>query len=465
MKSIHLNLQYHLQYSRTYIKSIIVLVVSSILMMSCKNNLANKNSNTFQTSSKHRTQKELLSKDFDITSLTNQQYPDNPDLGYMAESYDHHYFTRGNIDITDLEKGIANFTFKGKQAHQNIVVNNIDIFEYIPSVPLQFEDDTYLAYLAVINQEWNRNQVRYHKDLFKTSNQKITRVDIARNCLNAYLWEIIIYTQEDGKELPLAHGWFDFPKELYALLFEKHNPGKSYKTFQTALENWVDPESKTVENKQLRNVTKELAIQYKDLSNEMYPVSGARKKKFKEIIYPEKFDKMSDFHTDKSLFATFTPPGFYNRKDPRTTQLGRLQKLDSIVVFKTKTPFDKDSHEIILQFSDENRKTKLTFGGLDIEQFPKLNKNQANKGYKMPMGFSNHSFYESYQTHKNWKSNHHTYYGYLSDEENHWLDSHTIGIDGPVFHWDDKINNKLHIWLLSFERHALVGHYSITFKS
>ena len=51
----------------------------------------------------------------------------------------------------------------------------------------------------------------------------------------------------------------------------------------------------------------------------MYPLAGAREKKFKEIIYPQSFKNMRDLQTDSALFATFTPPGFYNKKDPRAT--------------------------------------------------------------------------------------------------------------------------------------------------
>jgi len=49
----------------------------------------------------------------------------------------------------------------------------------------------------------------------------------------------------------------------------------------------------------------------------------------------------------------------------------------------------------------------------------------------------------------------------LTTENYQWLDSHKIGIDGPVMHWDGDDPNLLHVWLLSFERHTMVGHYTI----
>jgi len=49
------------------------------------------------------------------------------------------------------------------------------------------------------------------------------------------------------------------------------------------------------------------------------------------------------------------------------------------------------------------------------------------------------------------------------DDEGKWLDSHEIGIDGPLLHLSED-GETLHVWLLSFERHALVGHYSLPYK-
>ena len=38
------------------------------------------------------------------------------------------------------------------------------------------------------------------------------------------------------------------------------------------------------------------------------------------------------------------------------------------------------------------------------------------------------------------------------------VDSHFLGVDGPLFHLDIDDADVLHYWLLSFERHAMVAH-------
>jgi hypothetical protein len=77
------------------------------------------------------------------------------------------------------------------------------------------------------------------------------------------------------------------------------------------------------------------------------------------------------------------------------------------------------------------------------------------------MGLGNHPFYEDCKAHDECCSKRNPYFGVLLDSQGNWLDSHKIGIDGPLLHIDDKNENILHVWLLSFERHALVGHYEI----
>ena len=54
------------------------------------------------------------------------------------------------------------------------------------------------------------------------------------------------------------------------------------------------------------------------------------------------------------------------------------------------------------------------------------------------MGFSNHSFYESLEEFRNHKTKENPYYAYMRDEKKNWLDSHKVGIDGPLIHWDDE---------------------------
>ncbi|MGB1032644.1 MAG: hypothetical protein ACPGWM_08515, partial [Flavobacteriales bacterium] len=185
-----------------------------------------------------------------------------------------------------------------------------------------------------------------------------------------------------------------------------------------------------------------------------------------EIIYPAEFSNMRELQTDSSLFATFSQPGFYNCADPRTTELGRFFHLENVEVLQTQIDDVHKHLELVFHFEDESkrRKTQLNLGGLNLEDIPTLTVEEANKGWKNSMGFGNHTFYESYEEHVHIHPDNNPYFAALFDEELKWLDSHQIGIDGPVLHLDAENPNLLHVWLLSFERHAFIGHYTVNLQ-
>ncbi len=397
---------------------------------------------------------------FPITSLSDKDYPDNPNIGFSAENYSNEYFETGimvPLESNSMKVGLRFRTLGG----DSIWFDSFELSEFIPTIPTAIRGDEYLSYIACINQEWNRNQVAFGQDQFTTTDPNIIRVDIARNCLNAYLWEVIAYTREKGETLPYAQGWFDFPKELYAQLFEEKNK-IPFDRFREFLENWVEPKSEVIDFTALRQILDTIPTRYADSSATMYPLAGARKKKFKEIIYPDSFQTMKELQSDSTLFATFTPPGFYNREDPRTTELGRFYTLDDASVYQVKSKLNGDTlHELHLQFSHRkgDKKTHLTLGGIDLLDIPHLPVHEANSAWKNSMGIANHTFYEDGQTHNRIKAATHPYYALLTNGGGAWLDSHKLGIDGPILHFSDAKRTVLHLWLLSFERHALVGHY------
>lgn len=397
---------------------------------------------------------------FPITSLSDESYPDNPDIGFRSKNYSTHYFENGQIDV--LEKHQFNFTFYSLNQKDTIEFKNIQLLEFIPTIPSYAKEDEYLSYIALVNQEWNRNQVEFTSKHFNSSDKSITRIDIARNCLNAYLWEIIAYTKEDGVQTPIYHGWFNFPQKLYQDLFVLKNQ-TTFDKYREGLENWIDPASKKINRQLLRKVIQEQVVSNIANNDSMYPLKKARLKKRKEVIYPTKFNFMKELLSDSTLFATFSPPGYYNKKDPRKTELGRFQNLDS-TYFRTiiSTSTLDTLVEVELTFNDnQQRITKFIVGGINPKLFPVLDNDSANSGWKSSMGFSNHPFYEKYDSHISCQTKKNPYYAYLCNEKEEWLDSHKIGIDGPIFYWDKNSPGTLHLWILSFERHALVGHYII----
>ncbi len=409
-----------------------------------------------------------------VKELVDKDYPDNPDIGYYSKDYQNFHHTTLNIHVQG--DSIATFEFNNDDEHASkVTLKDLNILTFMPGVPSWVKDDSYLTEIGIVNQEWNRQQVKFTKEDAQLIieggdvHDQINRVDLARNCLNSGLWEIAMWKEEDGESKIYYHGWFDFPLDLYSNLVNKKS-GIDYETYKPSCVEWREPAHNPIDLNKLRTRNGMIsALEVHDLQDEFYPKKGARLKKYKNIIYPENPTKISQFLTDSSLFSTFTIPGFYNTKDPRTTELGRFSQFKAIMAFNIVNPntTQKDLFEMQLFFQDKEakRNTSLVFGGLSKSEIPTLSIEDMNNGYKMPMGICNHSFYETYDYAVNHPINNNPYYGFILDHEGSWLDSHSIGIDGPLLHWDDQDPNTLHLWMLSFERHAFVGHYKIKFNN
>lgn len=402
-----------------------------------------------------------------ITELNDSQYPDNPDISIRHDLDG--TFSHLEVNITPSEKGYT-FTFlPGNFESDTLTLKDIQLLEYIPSAPEWIKKDDYLTYIGIVNQEWNRQQVKYFQEQFEFTGKNkesktIKRVDLARNCLNAYLWEIIAYAENgEGQLAPVYHGWFDFPEQLYAQLFNERN-NLDYEKYKAPLENWITPSFEKINFDLLRDVTSEKEISFESLNDTLYPLIGERKKKRPNIVAPKTFESINNLLNDSTQYATFTPPGYYNTSDPRKTELSRFQNLKKATL-KSITAKNSDKtvlKEIELTFTtyDAKTTTKLTIGGLDLDKIDSLTLDTHHKGFQMPMGIANHSFYETYKKMISSKSLESPYYGLLTNDNDIFIDSHDVGIDGPLF-WVNQQTGKLHLMILSFERHSFVGHFAL----
>ncbi len=402
-----------------------------------------------------------------LREMSDEEYPDNPDITIRHPKYVE--TTMESISFAQKENAFEITVFPSSPEDDTVIMQNIDLMEFMPSFPNCAKGDDYMRLIAVVNQEWNRNQVKWKNDelvkilpeSYTVNGEEITRIDIARNCLNAYLWEIFFSAKVDGKDKVFYHGWFNFPEELYKTLFKERNEVE-FDQFAAYLEDWKTPESKLLKLNTIRTIESSKHLTFINHDQEMYPLQGERKKKEIDIIYPTHYTKMADFHTDSALFATFSIPGFYNRKDPRTTQLGRFYTLKNIEYRKTKSSNNIESDELKFLFERENGEvTQFIFGGLDFTSLPQLSVEDCNTGISFPMGIGNHPFYEDNISHTEMNSKENPFFAVLLDEKGNWIDSHTVGIDGPLLHLDKNDPTILHVWLLSFERQALVGHYEV----
>lgn len=329
--------------------------------------------------------------------------------------------------------------------------------------------DPDLTTIGLIDREWNRQQVRFDRpsplldvreggDGFEQ--RALTRVDLARNCLNAGLWELLLFTTEDGEERVYEHVWFTFPLGLYKQLFEQVN-GLSYWSYWWSLEHWVDPSGTPVRLDRLRTVEREWPILATARWNEPVAANGEQRRKRTNILTPVAAT-YRDWYSGPVRFASFIPPGRYSRAHPRETQLHYLAELTGTLIRQVKLSGGTPSlFEIELDFrsSQTGEPTRLILGGLDWATIPVASPEQYDRGWQVPLGIGNPGFFESYEQVMASPPIHRTFYGFHLDAQDRWLDHHAIGLDGPLLHWDADDFSILHLYLLSYERHALLNHF------
>ncbi len=402
-----------------------------------------------------------------ITEFDDNGYPDNPDKSIRSKVDGS--FSHSDVVITRAANGYDMAFLPANEKSDTLLLTSLDLNVWMPFCPTQVRSDDFFKKVVFQNSEFNRQQITLAPDQFKLSGNgsehtTLNRVDPARNCLNGGLWEVIAYTEEGGSMKPAYHGWFDFPEKLYSELFEERNE-LDFATYRHWLYDWEDLPAEKLNLELLRTVEASEAAQFESRNSEMYEMIGERKKKAVNIVYPTHFASIQDFLTDSSVFSTFSPPGLYERKAPKHTQLGRLANLKDIQWRKTKSLCEgnPETFELEMNFErmDQSELTKVIIGGLQREKLPVLGVEKAHKGFQMPMGVSNHSFYESYDFASKHPQESNPFFALITDAEGKFVDSHNLGIDGPLMHLDAEDNSKLHVWLLSFERHSLVGHYIV----
>ncbi len=436
--------------------AIFIILIGALLIGCQEKNDAQKQEQVYKASMKE---------------MTDEEYPDNNDIESRCkdwEQYKHHQIAIERVDTTNFT-----ITFYPSNEHSDTIqISNINLLEWIPTIPDYIEDE-YLKSIGIINAEWNRQQVKFIEKEFYISRHteegiKTVRVDLARNCLNSYLWELITYAQEGDQTKPLYHGWFEFPRTFYEELFDEVNKGKlTFETYKDYLINYKDPASEVVNFRALRSVDKTQEVVFVNLNHEFYPLTGARKSKYKNIVYPKDPKIINDFLNDSTSFSTFLYPGYYSTSDPRATTLSKLRYPQKVVVRQVVS--NNGTQDQCLEFdvtfasgTDSTELTRVIIGGVRKNDIPQLALSDYNKGFKMPMGIGNHGFYENARYAQTHSTKNSPYYAVIVDGEGKWLDSHFFGIDGPILHFDKDNPSLLHFWLLSFERHAMVTH--LTFE-
>jgi uncharacterized membrane protein YdjX (TVP38/TMEM64 family) len=405
-----------------------------------------------------------------VREYTNAEYPEDPaDRSLHFGQYDGRRLTLVKKDATHFD-----FVFESDNPHvAKVVFRDVDVSLMTPGLPEWTKTDDGLRRIALTDRQWNRQQVRFggpgspHVEVSGGDGwerENLYSAELAKNCLNAGLWEVLLFTKEDGDKALYYQGWFTLPLGHYKDLFE-YNTGLPYWKHWYYLEHWFDPAGTPVPMDKLREVVRKREVNATFDKSENVIATGEQARKRRTTV-GENIVTWGDFYDGRKIrFASFIPPGRYSLNHPWKNEYLRMDRFDKAILREIKSPAtDRTLHELELVFSSTKREgtSRFIISGFDLDALPQLPAKDYPKGLYMPIGVGTPPFFQSYEELQKNPSHKSPYVSVLLDEQDLWIDHHSVAIDGPVLHRDENAPGLLHIYLLSYERHSLIAHFVIS---
>jgi uncharacterized membrane protein YdjX (TVP38/TMEM64 family) len=410
-----------------------------------------------------------------VTEYRNEQYPEDPATRSL------HFGQYNGRRLTLEQKDDTHFDFVLEPTHPQVarvVFRDIDVSLMTPSLPTWTKADAGLTRIALTDRQWNRQQVRFdpklphvevsggngfEKGLF---DQGLLSAELAKNCLNAGLWEVLLFEEDSaGNKTQYYHGWFTFPLGHYKRIFER-NTGLPYVKHWYYLEHWFDPAGTPVELDGLRRVVSEGEVPVQFDGDEPVLVAGEQVRK-RQTMLAENVLTWKDFSDGRKVrFAQFMPPGRYSVTHPWKNEYWRMTHFEKGILREVvSSATNKLLHELELVFTGQDGGTyRFIISGFDPAALPQLPVRDYPKGLYMPMGIGVPPFFQGYDELTQNPPDKSPYFCMLLDGEDRWVNHHDAAVDGPVMHRDGTNPDLLHVYLLSYERHTLIGHFVVSTK-
>jgi hypothetical protein len=406
--------------------------------------------------------------DLPVREFTNAEYPEDPAVRSV------HFGQFDGRRLRLVRRDPTHFDFNVEPLHPHIarvVFRNIDVSLMTPSLPDWTKGDAGLRRIALTDRQWNRQQVRFqlpspHVEITGGNGferEHLVTAELAKNCLNAGLWEVLLFEQQAGAKALVYHNWFTFPLGHYRDLFE-HNTGLPYTSHWYYLEHWFDPAGTPVPLDKLRTVRREWTADAKFDPAEPVIVSGEQLGK-RRTTMAANVRSWGDLFDGRSVrFAAFIPPGRYSVAHPWSNEYQRMDRFQRAVLREVDSPArDEPLHELELVFTSSRfgGECRFVVSGFRACDLPQLATQDYPKGMYMPMGIGVPPFFQSYEDLERNPPQRSSYFCLLLDPAGKWIDHHRWAIDGPVLHRDADDPRRLHLYLLSYERHTLIAHFVI----
>lgn len=401
-----------------------------------------------------------------VKEYTKSEYPDNP--ATLSSRYGN--YSHPKLVLKQDDGSHFTLTFlPGNPSSATIIFNNIDAALMTPSISSWVKNNPDLIRISLTDRQWNRQQVIFdvnnHALEVKGGNgvekTQLVTAELAKNCLNAGLWEILLYCKENDKKKLIYQGWFTFPLGYYKEVFEQ-NTGLAYRNSWYYLEHWFYPKGTKVQFDALREITLSYPVPLHYDLNELAIASGEQINKKKNIISDHAIHRFQDYYKDSVAFSTFLPPGIYRKDKPWNNEFWQIHEPTSAVINEIHSPAapNKSLQEIVIHYMNEdNQPSSFYVSGFELTQLPHLDINDYAKGALYLMGIGTAPLRENYTSLINNPPEKSPSFSVLVNEKDEWINHHEVAIDGSILFLDKNYPNRLHLFLVSYERHAVVAHY------
>ncbi len=404
-----------------------------------------------------------------IREFSNAEYPEDP----AARSVWYGMYQGRRLRLERRDEAHFDFTLEPLHPHiATIEFKNVDVSLMTPNLPEWTKGDPGLRRIALTDRQWNRQQVRFGAptgDPVSASGgdgreaRSLVSAELAKNCLNAGLWEVLLFVQEDGEKKLYYQGWFTFPLGFYRDVFN-HNTGLSYLDHWYYLEHWFDPAGTVIALTKLREVLNEKEVPATFDPAEPIVAFGEQQRKRRTTMASNVANWGDVYQPNDIHFASFVPPGRYSLNVPWNNEYPRMERFEQAILRKVRSPAANapvDELELVFSSRSASGKVRFLVSGFRMDELPQLPVEDYSKGLYMPMGIGVPPFFQDYKELAEKPPNTSAYFSVLLDDHDRWVDHHHFAIDGPVLIRDHSNPQRLHLYLLSYERHSLIGHWVI----
>jgi hypothetical protein len=336
-------------------------------------------------------------------------------------------------------------------------IAGIDLTLLVPRVPRLSRGSESLTRLALIQREFNRNEI--HNVLADG-----TDFSIANNCLERGLWEVKLAKTDAGRTTTSFHAWFTFPKEEYAGLFARANGGLEEEKFDGLFAKYPGVGGFALPLDDLRSVKSTRVLSpVESHAGDALDALTEQKGKTK-LIRTKNLATYADVVRPASqpiALAKFTVPGLYDPNESMTFDLSWLGKAPKVTWRQVASPRASGAFpELELSFANGLR---VLAADARLANLPARRETPAVETdvLKFVCGIGTPIIHAKAEERAAEMSEDRPRYLLILDAKGNHVDTHLMGVDG-LYAWREAGEpGKLHVWLVSYERIALIAHFSV----